>query len=716
MNENLEAQLYEERNEISRIMKRLKKGDLEQVCSNVGICTSGSKMNIITRLTTIINVSYRFAVDPSSGQSQTHIENLNRMLNAFRTVDMANDSYLLKETSKSPIEGNFQKNLALHNLFQASAAQEEAEKTSKKNEMESCPVLPKYEEVFDLGPNSVILRSFKNPFIEPKEIIVPPFSLASVGNGMYRAQRTFSINNVLINKVSSSGNEPRTGEKEMRVLLRSYQISVPNSNPMKKEEQGHLWPMDTSVVINGRLPAIKQRKLYRQGVQSKLKGDCDALDLFPYITKGNNILEVSCTDSVPFIMLVQLVKNVSVRQMLEEIKNRNRLPKEVALKRVIDSFKISQVEDEDLEATSTKLSLRCPLGLVPIEVPGRGRYCTHLQCFDISMFLSMNENSSGAGWRCSVCNTHIDPNDIIVDQYLNQVIEELGEKISDVEDIEIFSDGLWKPIDESSIAVNKAKSKRNSKKLAEKGKMSQPDFSQRRFVPQIERTQSRGSCSQNGNITVYLVEEDEMASKKCTNGSNVMGNAARGLRSIDLGSDIVDLTEDSDNENAPSNVKVSRKRNPWSFDEPIRNVSAGDMWYANRARTDTNLGMQNDRPNYVKRQRTNFLTSIPTSLNLNPTSFQGTNGGNTWPSSSWGNIGSLTSFESSRAMHEMMGLDSRNFCGDFFFLNENPSRNNGQVQNLSMLPPTSDPLIDFSLNNGYEEAQDPRRQNFEDEG
>jgi MIZ/SP-RING zinc finger len=44
-------------------------------------------------------------------------------------------------------------------------------------------------------------------------------------------------------------------------------------------------------------------------------------------------------------------------------------------------------------ATCTRLSLRCPLGLVPITVPARGRHCSHLQCFDLTTFLSFNEKN-----------------------------------------------------------------------------------------------------------------------------------------------------------------------------------------------------------------------------------------------------------------------------------------------------------------------------------
>ncbi|CAN0510360.1 unnamed protein product, partial [Ectocarpus sp. 8 AP-2014] len=44
---------------------------------------------------------------------------------------------------------------------------------------------------------------------------------------------------------------------------------------------------------------------------------------------------------------------------------------------------------------------------VPITCPGRGRYCKHLQCFDLNTFLSFNKDCAGAAWKCGVCNLPI---------------------------------------------------------------------------------------------------------------------------------------------------------------------------------------------------------------------------------------------------------------------------------------------------------------------
>jgi hypothetical protein len=60
---------------------------------------------------------------------------------------------------------------------------------------------------------------------------------------------------------------------------------------------------------------------------------------------------------------------------------------EEGLRRVKESFRgkggladeDDDDDDEDLMATVTRISVRCPVGLVPIDMPAKGRHCNHLQ-------------------------------------------------------------------------------------------------------------------------------------------------------------------------------------------------------------------------------------------------------------------------------------------------------------------------------------------------
>ena len=53
-------------------------------------------------------------------------------------------------------------------------------------------------------------------------------------------------------------------------------------------------------------------------------------------------------------------------------------------------------------ATSQVLSLKCPLSYMRLEVPCRSVRCTHLQCFDATSYLQLQEQ--GPQWLCPICN------------------------------------------------------------------------------------------------------------------------------------------------------------------------------------------------------------------------------------------------------------------------------------------------------------------------
>jgi hypothetical protein len=58
-------------------------------------------------------------------------------------------------------------------------------------------------------------------------------------------------------------------------------------------------------------------------------------------------------------------------------------------------------EDDGIEVGDTVLSLVCPISLVRIRTPGRGRACKHVQAFSIETFLEL---ARGCGdWRCGIC-------------------------------------------------------------------------------------------------------------------------------------------------------------------------------------------------------------------------------------------------------------------------------------------------------------------------
>jgi hypothetical protein len=110
------------------------------------------------------------------------------------------------------------------------------------------------------------------------------------------------------------------------------------------------------------------------------------------------------------------------------------------------------IQDNDLEIeTSTlKASLLCPLMKCRISTPGRSINCKHVQCFDLTSYLYMNEKKPT--WNCPVCDRYAPYEELVIDSYYSEILK----KATDCEDIQFHSNGDWSRIE------NKKKSSSNS--------------------------------------------------------------------------------------------------------------------------------------------------------------------------------------------------------------------------------------------------------------
>jgi E3 SUMO-protein ligase PIAS1 len=61
-----------------------------------------------------------------------------------------------------------------------------------------------------------------------------------------------------------------------------------------------------------------------------------------------------------------------------------------------------KASDPDVVATSQNLSLKCPLSYMRLNLPCRGVSCNHIQCFDATSYLQLQEQ--GPQWLCPICN------------------------------------------------------------------------------------------------------------------------------------------------------------------------------------------------------------------------------------------------------------------------------------------------------------------------
>lgn len=131
----------------------------------------------------------------------------------------------------------------------------------------------------------------------------------------------------------------------------------------------------------------------------------------------------------------------------------NKLSSQILLEKLLEKRGISVKEtknyiiknladkDPDLATTSHRFSLLCPLSKVRMRLPAKSIKCKHLQCFDASTFLLMNEKKST--WTCPTCNLPCLYDDLQIMLYFLDIIESPILPDSCTE-IEILSNGMWK--------------------------------------------------------------------------------------------------------------------------------------------------------------------------------------------------------------------------------------------------------------------------------
>jgi len=98
-----------------------------------------------------------------------------------------------------------------------------------------------------------------------------------------------------------------------------------------------------------------------------------------------------------------------------------------------------KAKDDDIETTSTVMSLKCPLSFMRLQLPCRSTICSHNQCFDASSFLEVQEQAPQ--WNCPICNKVFSFRDLVVDKYVQDILTSTSKS---VDQVTIEPDGTWR--------------------------------------------------------------------------------------------------------------------------------------------------------------------------------------------------------------------------------------------------------------------------------
>ncbi|CAH2984701.1 unnamed protein product [Chilo suppressalis] len=156
-------------------------------------------------------------------------------------------------------------------------------------------------------------------------------------------------------------------------------------------------------------------------------------------TVANNIHVTWAADFTrAYVVSVFMVRKLTSAELLQRLKNKG--TKNPDYTRSLIKEKLSEDYDSEIATTSLRVSLMCPLGKMRMSCPCRPAACPHLQCFDASLFLQMNERKPT--WLCPVCDRPAPYDSLVVDGYFQEVLTS-ARLSSECNEIQLHADGSW---------------------------------------------------------------------------------------------------------------------------------------------------------------------------------------------------------------------------------------------------------------------------------
>uniref|UniRef100_A0A3Q2Z159 Protein inhibitor of activated STAT 1 n=1 Tax=Hippocampus comes TaxID=109280 RepID=A0A3Q2Z159_HIPCM len=275
------------------------------------------------------------------------------------------------------------------------------------------------------------------PFYDVLDELIKPTSLTSDNSQRFQeACYAFALSPLQVQQISSSMDISGTKcDFAVQVQLRFClsETSCP--------QEDH-FPPNLCVKVNGKpcnlpgyLPPTKN------GVEPKRPSrPINITSLVRLSTTVPNTIVVSWTSEIgrSFSMAVYLVMQQSSAVLLQRLRARGiRNPDH---SRALIKEKLTADPESEIATTSLRVSLLCPLGKMRLTIACRALTCSHLQCFDATLYIQMNEKKPT--WVCPVCDKKAPYEHLIIDGLFMEILN----SCSDCDEIQFKEDGSWAPM------------------------------------------------------------------------------------------------------------------------------------------------------------------------------------------------------------------------------------------------------------------------------
>jgi len=278
------------------------------------------------------------------------------------------------------------------------------------------------------------------PFYDQHGALLVPSTLMPKGTGRFQeAQYQFTFSVQQANDIASKRDTRPTTK-----INYVYQVQLRFCQLDTSKEQSDEFPPSICVQVNGKMcPLPNPIPTNKPNVEPRRPPK--PIDLTPLCklspTLPNTVnIKWASDQGKGWVISLDLVEKLSSDQLLERLVQKG--TREPEFTRELIKKKLND-EGDEIATTNLKVTVACPLGKMRMSSPCRPTTCDHLQCFDASLFLMMNEKKPT--WQCPVCDSPALYENLMVDGYFLEVIKakELPEEENE---IILNQDGSWHPV------------------------------------------------------------------------------------------------------------------------------------------------------------------------------------------------------------------------------------------------------------------------------
>ncbi|KAJ8535538.1 hypothetical protein K7X08_023258 [Anisodus acutangulus] len=427
--------------------------ELKDVLTQLGHSKQGKKQDLVDRILAILSDERVAGVPPKKNSARKEevaelVDGIYRKMQVSGATDLASKSQIVSDSSnvksKEEIEDTYQMKIRCPcgSSFQAETMIQCEDTRCRTWQHASCVIIPEMptERGFPIFRETFYCElcrlSRADPFwvMTANPIYPAKFAITSVSadstNSMQRIEKTFQLTRA---------------DREL-LAKQEYDVQAWCMLLNDKVQFRMQWPQYADLQVNG----VPVRCMNRPG--SQLLG-ANGRDDGPIITQCssdgiNKILLTGC-DARIFCFGVRLIKRRTFQQVL------NVIPKEpdgevfddalVRVRRCVGGGNATENADSDSDleviADFIPVNLRCPMSGLRMKVAGRFKPCVHMGCFDLEVFVEMNQRSRK--WQCPICLKNYSLEHVIIDPYFNRITSQLR-IYEEVTEIEVKPNGSWR--------------------------------------------------------------------------------------------------------------------------------------------------------------------------------------------------------------------------------------------------------------------------------